>query len=229
MLLKDFGMQNFVNCVARTGSPAYPTYALELVYISPTWVEKNKGILKEQNPLGTGENDYAFLRITGRVDGTPQDTFSFVPMDIRENISVGEPVLLASYPAGFLGGMSIIRDLNLTSAIANIATLYTFTSNTVDVISVPGTVVSQKGSSGGAVVDKRTHLIGLISTSSDGKTTSERDLQAITSAYINRDMQNTLGITLAQFIYSNHADFAQSFASSTAPHLSKLIEDELSK
>ncbi len=229
-LLRDFREKGFVDCIARTGSPAYPTYRLELVYISPIWVQNNKTLLKEQNPQGTGENDFAFLRVTGKTDGSTQSTsIPFIPMDIRESIKPNEPVLLASYPAGFLGGLSILQDLNVTTAITKVSEIFTFKETTVDLISVPGTVVSQKGSSGGAVVDSRGHLIGIISTSSEGKETSERDLRAITVAYINRDLKTELGLTLAEFIYQDHAQFAQSFATSTFPTLSNTIIDELMK
>ena len=229
-LLKDFQGKNSIECVARTGSPAYPKYKLELVFISPVWVTNNKSLLKEQNPKGTGENDFAFLRIKAMVDGSKlPDSFSFLPMDIREVVNVDEPVLLGSYPAGFLGGLSILQDLNITTAITKVRDIFTFDKNTIDLISVPGTVISQKGSSGGAVVDRYAHLIGIISTSSDGDTTSARDLRAITIAYINRDLQSELGISLAQFIFQNHSDFAEIFASTSAPTLTKLITDELLK
>ncbi len=226
-LLKDYREKDYVQCIGRTGSPAYPTYTLELVYISPTWIANNPTLIKQQNPKGTGENDYAFLRITGRIDGSIQNSYNFVPMDVREDIAQGENVLLASYPAGFLGGQSIIQDLTLTSAIAQIGTLYTYDNGSIDLISVPGTVVSQKGSSGGAVVDKRTHLIGLISLSSDGSTTATRELDAITSAYINRDLKNNLGISLSQVIYGDYAEMARTFASTTAQGLTKTLTDAL--
>ncbi len=230
LLLKDFRQKDFIQCVARTGSPAYPKYNLELVYISPTWVENNKAQLKDQNPKGTGEDDFAFLRITKMIDGSNlPDKFPFVTMNIRENIETGEPVLLVSYPAGFLGGLSILQNLNVTSAVTNIQDVYTFKDGTIDIVAVGGTVVSQKGSSGGLVVDKYSTLIGVISTSSDGDTTKDRGLNAITLAYINRDMQKELDFGLKDFLSQSPITFAEIFASTTAPSLTKLITDELKK
>ncbi len=69
-LIRDYPVKNYMSCIIRTGSPAYPTYTAELVYISPTWVADNKTILTDTNPKGTGENDFAFLRITGKIDGS---------------------------------------------------------------------------------------------------------------------------------------------------------------
>ncbi|HEY0221031.1 MAG TPA: trypsin-like peptidase domain-containing protein, partial [Candidatus Paceibacterota bacterium] len=103
-LLKDFKQKDYVGCVIRTGSPAYPEYKVELMYISPTWIGQNRKLLKEEAPKGTGENDFAFLRITGKIDGSKlPESFSYVIPNIRESIDLDEPVLLVSYPAGFLG------------------------------------------------------------------------------------------------------------------------------
>lgn len=230
LLLKDFGQKDYVQCVARTGSPAYPKYKLELVYISPAWVENNKTQLKEQNPKGTGENDFAFLRITTMIDGSAApETIPFIPMNVRENITVSEPVLLSSYPAGFLGGLSILQDLSITTTVTTIQDLFTFKDGTIDIVAVGGTVVSQKGSSGGLVVDSKATLIGVISTSSDGKTTSERKLNAITLAYINRELQKEMHMDIVDFLSQSGASFAESFQKNTAPLLTKTITDELIK
>lgn len=229
-LLKDFREKDYLKCVGRTGSPAYPKYNLELVYISPNWVANNKAILKEQDPKGTGENDFAFLRITGPIDNSQTlDYYTYIQPNTREIIEIGEPVLLVSYPAGFLGGLSVLQDLNITSAITNIQDVFTFKNDSIDVLSVGGTVVSQKGSSGGLVVDGDTSLIGIISTSSDGQTTSSRGLNAITISYINRSMQAEININLKQFLNLNHQIFAKTFADTTAKTLTKIITDELTK
>ncbi|HRH26550.1 MAG TPA: serine protease [Parcubacteria group bacterium] len=228
-LLKDFREKDYLKCVGRTGSPAYPKYNLELVYISQNWVRANKSLLKEQNPKGTGEDDFAFLRITGNIDESNNQLKSFIEPNVRELINIGEPVLLASYPAGFLGGLSILRDLNITSSITNIQDIYTFKDGTIDVISVGGTVVSQKGSSGGLVVDKNTSLIGIITTSSDGNTTSSRGLNAITLGYINRTLQKELGKNMREFLELDHEKYAKEFSISLGVELSKLITDELAR
>lgn len=229
-LLKDWKEKDFIQCVIRTGSPAYPRYNAELVYISPTWVGSNNRILFEQNPKGTGENDFAFIRITSNIDGSKlPEKFSFIHMNVRENIERNEPVLLVSYPAGFLGGLAILQNLNIASSITGIQELFTFKEGPTDLISVGGTVVSQKGSSGGAVVDKYATLLGVISTSSDDATTGKRYLGAITLAYINRAMQSELGINLAQFADGDINTFTKKFQEINVPTLTKLITDELKK
>ncbi|HEY4509048.1 MAG TPA: serine protease [Candidatus Paceibacterota bacterium] len=229
LLLRNLYQKDFIQCAIRTGSPAYPRYHVELVYISPAWIEANKTELKEQNPQGTGENDFAFLHITDSIDGTPLPVFPYIPIDTREVINVGEPVVLVSYPAGFLGGLSILQGLSVTSAVTTVQDVFTFKADTIDVIDVGGTVVSQKGASGGAVVDRHGSLIGIISTSSSGKTTSSRELNAITLSYISRMLQNETGFTLPNFLSLNISNFANSFQNTTAVNLTKILTDELSK
>lgn len=222
-------MKDFIQCSIRTGSPAYPRYHAELVYISPAWVETNKSELKEQSPQGTGENDFAFLHITDAIDSSNLPTFPYIPVNTREVIDIGEPVVLVSYPAGFLGGLSILQGLSVTSAVTTIQDVFTFKADSIDVIDVGGTVVSQKGASGGAVVDRRETLIGIISTSSNGETTSSRELNAITLGYISRTLQNEIGFTLSNFLSLDISNFAKSFQNTTAVTLTKILTDELTK
>ncbi len=222
-LLKNYKYDGFMNCTVRTGSPAYPKYHAELVYLSQEWIDQNKNILKEQNPKGTGEYDYAFLRITDAIDGSPLPSFDYVLPNITERVKKGEPVLLVGYPAGFLGSIAIIGGLNITSSITTIQDYFTFLSGTVDLLSVGGTVVSQKGASGGGVVDGNTTLRGIISISSSGDSTSDRNLYAITLAYINRSLQKEIGMPLLQFLTQDIKVFEKSFQETKVPELLKTL------
>jgi hypothetical protein len=133
---------------------------------------------------------------------------------------------LVSYPAGFLGGVAVLQYLYQSSAITKVADIFTYKENTIDLISVPGTVLSQKGSSGGAVIDENGSLIGLISTSGEGEQTKERDLRAITGAYINRDLKRVINIDLSGFL-SNIDQIFTIFKNETEPILSKIIKQNL--
>lgn len=229
-LLKDFPQKDSMDCVIRTGSPAYPQYLAKLAYISPTWVENNKTILKDTEPKGTGENDFAILQITGATSGLPlPSSFAYVSPNTNEITNESQVVLLASYPAGFLGGQSVVQGLSVASAITKIQKVYTFKENTIDLISVGGTVISQRGASGGAVVDEKTKLIGLITTSSDAAATSERELNAITLAYISRTLQHEIGVSLLSLLSQDVSAFADTFQHTTAPLLTKIITNELSQ
>lgn len=227
-LLKDFKGKNTVECKIRTGSPAYPTYNAELMYISPTWIKNNSTILKQQNPTGTGENDFALVHITERIDGSPLPKgFEFIMPDTREYVQKKEPVILISYPAGFLGGLSILQNLNVTSSVTDVHDYYTFKQNTIDLIDVGGTILSQKGSSGGAVIDSFISLLGIITTSSEANTTDKRELRAITLAHVNRTLYEEIGIDLDTLLKQNPTEFSRTFSSTTAPTLTKVLTDML--
>lgn len=229
-LLKDFNNQkDFVQCVIRTGNPAYPTYKAELVYISPQWIAEHKGDITAQSPKGTGEYDYAFLRIIGRTDGSaPPSSFPFVPVNSTVATEVGSSAIIIAYPAGFLGGQSIVQGLYQSSAVISIADRYTFSESTIDLISLGSSVLAQKGSSGGAVIDSEAKLIGLISISSDGTSTGDRELSAITLSYINRDLTKNANTTLSSLI-SNNTSFATTFNTNVAPGLTKALSDVILK
>jgi len=229
-LLKDFnGQKDFMKCVIRTGNPAYPTYRAELVYISTQWVAEHKNDITLSNPQGTGEYDYAFLRITGNIDGSPlPPEFPFIPMNTEDMVDVGTNAVIASYPAGFLGGQTIIQNLYQSSALIRVSDRYTFSENTIDLISLGSSVVAQKGSSGGAVVDAQGTLLGIISTSSDGDTTQSRNLRAITSGYIRRSFASGTDTNVSSLITSS-ATYATTFNTDVAPILTKALTDAILK
>lgn len=229
-LLKDYPSEDFLDCIIRVGSPAQPRYRASLLFISPTWIENNADSIKQQNPRGNGENDYAFLLIqeTIRTNTDLPDTFSSVnPIFDETAVKKGENVLIAGYPAGFLGGIAIQRDLYITSTITDIEGVFTFKENTLDLFSLGGNIVAQQGASGGAVVTKENGLIGIIVTSSDEETTDERDLRAITLSHINRSLQDNSEMTLDELLSGDLLQKTFDFSANTAPALTQLLIDVL--
>ncbi|MES2006987.1 MAG: serine protease [Patescibacteria group bacterium] len=215
LLLRDYSSKNAIDCTVRTGSPATPSYRATLLYLPPAWIEANASQIIAEQGMGTGEHDYAFLYITESTNpsGTLPSSYTNVSMS-SASPTTGDGVLVAGYPAGFLDGQTIQKSLYPTSAFTNIGQLYTFNAaSNVDVVSVGGTVVSQGGSSGGAVL--RTYdgkLVGLISTATAGTTTASRDLRAITIGYIDRDLRESGKGGLVEFLSENLASIAAAFA-----------------
>ena len=170
------------DCIIRAGSPASPFYDAEILYISPSWIKENAAAFREENPRGTGENDFALLYVTRslRKDTSLPEQFPYLtPETDAETIRKGDSVLLASYPAGFLGSIAIQKDLYQTSTIAQIKELFTFKENSVDMFSVGGNVVAQKGSSGSGAVSLTTgKILGIVVTSGESETT---DVPQLTS------------------------------------------------
>ncbi len=203
-LLRDYGVKNYITCIARQGSPASPAFLIEPIYVSKKWVTENSKVIKQEKPTGTGEDDFALLRVVGTTDGKQLPlTFPYLEPNIDpENVLRGLPVLISAYPAGFLGGVTIQTNLFLTSSIGVIKELYNFHDGALlDIISIEGNILSQQGSSGGAVVNRSTgKLEGIITTSTETKETNTRELFAITPGHINRKIEDETGKNLNAFI-----------------------------
>lgn len=231
-LLQDYPIKDSMECIARTGSPARPTYHATILYIAPKWIEENTDNITLENPLGTGENDYAFLLITEHTDpqkSLPQ-TFSFIEPAVKdESINQNDEVLLAGYPAGFLGGITIQKDLYMVSTIGQIKELFTFKETTLDLFSIIGSIISQKGASGGAVVSKDNKLIGIIVTATEGETTAERELRAITLSHIDRSLKKYANFDLAFLLFGDLRVKAGVFNLTSAKPLTTLLINELEK
>lgn len=219
-LLKDYPTKNAISCTIRTGSPARPMYTATLLFISPSWVADNASQIMLANPSGTGEHDYALLVMTGVANNTvvPPASFPYLPIGL-DNPVTGKVVQIAAYPAGFLGGLTIQKDLYETSAQTTIGTLYTFGTVTPDLFSVGGTVLSQHGSSGGAVADASGTLIGLIVTATDGEQTATRDLRALATSYLVRDFATEAGMSLSTYLGGDILAEAAAFNRDIAPAL----------
>ncbi|MEK7178719.1 MAG: serine protease, partial [Patescibacteria group bacterium] len=200
LLLRDYDTKDFIECTVRQGSPAMPLYKAELLYVPPAWVRENAQNIIVDKPMGTGENDFAFLVVTepaGSAGVLPQ-TFPFIePAPLEERPVAGLGVLIAGYPAGFLGGLDIARSLWLVSSTAAVQQILTFKDAppyTPDEFSVGGTVIAQQGVSGGAVVNIADgKLLGIFVTSILEGTTDKRDLRALSLFHINEALKRYTG------------------------------------
>ncbi|MBP9757208.1 MAG: trypsin-like peptidase domain-containing protein [Candidatus Pacebacteria bacterium] len=202
-----------LECVVRTGAPAASKWFPVVMYVPAPWIHTHAPEILQTNAVGTGEHDYALLYIAATTDGSPRpSTFPSVTPDSREAIGfVDDSVLTASYPVEFVGGTLVQSNLFPVTSIATIQRLMTFGIGSADALSLGGIITAQSGSSGGAVVNQWNKVIGLITTTSRGETTAERDLHAITTAYINRDMKRLTGRTLAETLASDPKVMADAF------------------
>ena len=229
-LLRDYKIQNNITCTVRVGSPAQERYTATLLYLPPAWITANASQLKASQATGTGENDYAFLLITGRTDTTAAlpGSFDRIEMD-RSYVDIGNPMLLAAYPAGFLGNETVQKNLYISSAIAYVTQLFSFKgTQNVDLFSIGGTVVSQGGSSGGAAV--RLHdgkLAGIIATETVAATTGERDLRALSLAHIDDTLLADGKGGIVGLLVGDLAAKAAAFNTNIAPGLTAQLEAAL--
>lgn len=230
-LLQDYPRTDSITCVIRTGNPARPAYQARVLYIPPQWVEENRAGIVADDPLGTGENDFALLLINAAVTGadlTPLPTLSFADSDDDIDRTLSVPHIVAGYAAGFLDGALVQKDLYLSSSVTLINSIFTFDDNTVDLMSLGGSVVAQKGSSGGPVVSQTNQkLVGLVVTTTTAANTDNRDLRAITLSHISRGLQKFTGKNLPQFLNQDLNTYADTFAQNVAPTLKQYLVTEI--
>ena len=210
-----------VTCTARTGAPARSAWKMRTLFMPSQWVAEHAKDLRSPQPQGTGEHDYALFVLEPLENTTVQGV---VPMlyDTREGVSFeGDSVLLASYPAGFVGAQIVQNGLYPVTTFTNLGQLFTFKDSSIDLLSLGGVIVAQGGSSGGAVVNRWGNLIGIIVTTSEGETTADRDLRAITLAHIDRSIREHTGFGLREFLGGDILTHANDFR---VTHLSALAQ-----
>lgn len=218
-----------LKCVIRQGAPARELWEVGVLYIPPVWIEKHAKEISERRSTGTGEHDYALLYITNTIDGSQiPASFPSISPDTREGIGfIDDPMLAASYPAEFLSGNTAYYGLYPISSITFIKEFLTFDKGTIDLISIGGAAGAQGGSSGGAVINAWNRLVGMISTTSEGATTAERDLRALTLSYIDKDIKIQSGFNLSEFQSASIESLVDDFNVREAPALIQLLLDEL--
>lgn len=229
-LLTDYPKEGAVECVIRMGSPAEPRFRAKPLFIPRLWILRNAHQITSSNPMGTGEYDYALLYITEGVGTVSRpNTFSALPLNTEGDIAPEKEVLLAGYPAGFLGGITIQRSLYSASAVGTVGELFTFGDGTVDLFSVGGSVIAQRGSSGGPAVGRDGRLVGLLTTATNAEQTGARDMRAIAIPYINHDFEREMGISLSALLKRDVRIEAEKFMITHAPGLRALLITELKK
>lgn len=236
-LLDTRGGEEFVRCAIRTGSPAEKSFSGELLYIPSAWIEAHAANIAEnerkEKEGDTGEHDYALVRIVLPTEEATSSLPALSPAYDGKGLAKTEPIIVASYPAGFLGAQSIQKNLWQISSFTSIKELYRFattSSGLVDIFSVPGTIGTQEGSSGGALARAEDGtLLGVVVTRSIGDTTGERDLFSLSIPYINADIATDLKKTLQEFLASDIIAYQEWFNENVRPRLKERLLNEIEK
>lgn len=217
-LLTDQG----VSCSIRTGDPARASYSAKLAYIPSEWIRDNATVFLQAAPSGTGERDFALLAITSSVTSDPlPSALPSATLSYAATLA-GTPVVVASYGAQFLEFAQIEAALSPTVVFGSIQKIFTFHTNTADVLTVSGSAASQEGSSGGGIVSGSSMLEGLITTSTVMGSTATRSLSAITGSYIRREYAAETHSTLDLLLATPPAEAISAFAPS-APALEAIL------
>jgi hypothetical protein len=208
------------DCVIRTGSPAQPTYHAELLYLPPAWITANAKQITADVGTGTGEHDYAFLRITGTTDprGTVPTSLPHLPLTLNEPERT-EPILIASYPAGYLKSIAVESNLYQSTAITTVQEVYAFDSEgNADIVSLGSPIVAQAGSSGGGVVRMYDGAVqAIVAIATEGASTNTRELRGITLSHIDRSLRAQGMGGLVALLSGDLKQKAADFAATTAP------------
>lgn len=203
-LFSDWPDPSLYQCSIRTGSPAAPQYTASLLYIPDAWIQADlKDAFKPDDLTVYGAHDYALLFITGTTSNSVQmpASFPYLPVYTGPALPVGTPAYLSGYAAEFLGGQQLQRSLYQLSSPASVYQDRSIADDTQpDVVAFSGNIASQHGSSGGAVIAQGGQLAGILTflDKNPGYSTGDRILNAITTDYISRDLQNDTGFTLVR-------------------------------
>jgi hypothetical protein len=202
------------DCSIRQGEIASDKYKASLVYINENWLKKNASVLFSQSARGTGEDDFALLSINSKIDGSNfNSNISHTNVNQTEltEQNRGNKILIAGYPAGTLGALSLRKYLNFVADVNNISNVFTLDGTHVDVFDTEATKVGQHGSSGGGIFNAENNLVGLIVSVSDESGNAK--ISALTTTYISRALKKETGKTLTEFLNTDKNILLASFLS----------------
>lgn len=229
LLLQESQSGNETRCVIRTGATATALYEAQLLYVPPSWVNKNAHLINVETPTGTGERDFALLYASASVTSAPMPArfpYLTINTDELQKENIGATVHAAGYPAQPLYENGIDADLLLKTATSTITDLFTYQSTTADLFSLYDSSVSAGGSSGGPVVDETGAAIGVIATRGE---TANDSLRALTLAYVNRTIAEETGFGINDYVRGDLALRARVFTEALTPFLRLILERELAE
>lgn len=175
--------------------PDHPTmnFRAAIQYIPEEWTNGTH----DGSTTGTGEKDYAILKIVGPgPSGVMLKNFPYItPNTSDKEIYEGNDILLLAYPGKQAGVYEIDTNLPLVTDISTIQEVFTFDRTSSDVFSSGISPVAKQGSSGGAVVDNG-KLLGIIVTTNNISGGSV--LNALSLDYIDRDLKKQ-GLSISYF------------------------------
>lgn len=221
LLLRGVEGQGETKCSASTALENAPTYDIELLYISPTWLIKNASLITVSSPKGTGENDFALIYVKNKSEDGGFLSFPYLPpatSPLPKSLK-DDTVILVGYPKSEENGNVNTR----TVATTTVRGLYTFGSGFADIVSLEASSVGYVGASGGPVIDHLGRSIAMISTKSTGSTI----LNAITMTHVNLSIQKETGYDLVSALQGDLTQKAALFNEVISPILQEILAENL--
>lgn len=180
-------------CVLRKGSPAEPYARAKRIFTAPNFSDT---LLESENL----KKDVAIWRITTIAHGATPTPIPAIGVDPDFTVTTGAPLSTFSYPAEFLGSQAIARSLYLSFSETTVTQIDKY------FIESEHGVGSQKGSSGGVLIDPYTGTFaGLIFAVSGDETkqVSNRKMLSLTSFAIDQVVRNATDMSLAEYLSTN--------------------------
>jgi len=199
-LLEEALGSSVMSCVVRTGSPARTAYTARVVYLPQPWIQENGTGIISSRQIGTGENDFALLAITGSATGKPlPSSFPALPL-ASSGSSLGDTINFAGYGGQGLTDAQIQNALTATLVQGKIEDIFSITGgHSSDGLTISAGSASQSGASGGAIATTDKQLAGIFI----GSFTSDsgvREGLATTASYIRRAFAASMGESLDSYI-----------------------------
>jgi len=221
ILLEETLSTGDMSCFIRTGSPAKKAYKAEIVYIPKAWVMNNKNILNTSSPSGSGEKDYALIRVTSSLQNNYLTSVPYLDRSIK-NPSINDSIYLSGYPAGFSNGDLLDSSLYEMEQNASIRDIFGFDTFSADSFGTSPTLLAEKGSSGGGITDADGKLLGIMFATTLDNYTNQKNIRGITLSYINRDILKDTGKDLDWYV-TNATEEASRFRTEDANSLSNIL------
>lgn len=205
------------NCEIRSGNPAKGNAPAKILYISPRWIEAHGLELLDTHPMGTGEYDYALIMETG--------THPFAPLADDTIAEAGEDAIIAGYPSP-LTSLSSRDNLYFISALTQITKTQELRNGASDLLYFGGSLLAERGSSGGPVVNESGKVIGILVTATSGISVDSRESRAISASYIRKSFLEESGMSMENFLAGNLETARQNFMSRYGNNLGeKLLQN----
>jgi hypothetical protein len=229
LFIRDNLKEDSMECYLRSGDPAKGKFQLDLVFIPYTWVSKNAKNVNENKTIGSGENDFAILKVRDYPIDKPFEIHINFILDDKTALIKGEDVLVSGYPGQLLGGILAQTDLHMVSSIGNIIGIFSFSESLQpELIEITNTVLAQGGVSGGPVFDLDGQLIAMVTTASDAEDkVDRRKIGAITMFHVKDIIFKETGLSLERIIIDNQWTKLRQFFDSKSKEMFEMLKNKL--
>ena len=182
------GLQVPPRCLVRRGSPARRFDEAKLVFMPKAYAQAKT------------DTERARLDISIWKLEDSNNVKSIWEIDFVNSPKFGEDLLTQSYPAELASGELLNTDLNMLFSSTRVVNADEY------LVETKGSLASQRGSSGGILIDRFTGKVrGIIFgiDSTDTRQINERILYALTPSAANETVQKETGKTLFEYLAGN--------------------------